>query len=90
MGERMMKFSKKMVLSFAAVGTLALLGACGKSNDEASGKTEIEFFNQKKEMQSTLDDIVKDFEKENPTIKVEYVGLPNWGPVWTRVFVPKD
>lgn len=46
----------------------------------------IEYFNQKKEMTKTLEEITRDFEKENPKIKVKVVNVPNAGEVLkTRV-----
>lgn len=78
-----MKFSKLCVLGAALVGSIGLLAACGNSGDSksGSGKTEIEFFSQKKEMQATLDEIIKDFEKENPDIKVKFTNVPDAGTV---------
>lgn len=76
-----MKFSKKIVLACTVLGATTLLAACGNSGEESSGKTEIEFFNQKKEMQGTLDEIIKDFEKENPDIDVKFTNVPDAGTV---------
>lgn len=78
-----MKFSKLCVLGAALFGSIGLLAACGNNGESKSsgGKTEIEFFSQKKEMQATLDEIIKDFEKENPDIKVKFTNVPDAGTV---------
>ena len=55
--------------------------ACGKNQEDASGKVEIEFFNQKKEMTQTIQEIAKDFEAKNPDIHVKVVDVPNAGEV---------
>ncbi len=73
-----MKSFKKIVSACVVLGSVALLGACGGGGDKASsGKTEIEFFNQKKEMQATLDEIIKDFEAANPDISVKFTNVPD-------------
>ena len=73
-----MKGFKKIVSACVVLGSVALLGACGGGGDKASsGKTEIEFFNQKKEMQATLDEIIKDFEAANPDISVKFTNVPD-------------
>ena len=66
-----MKVAKKLLVGVSLVSAVGLLAACGNSSKSSNGgKTkEIEFFSQKKEMQPTLQKIIKDFEKENPDIK---------------------
>ena len=71
-----MKINKKMTYAMAMFGVTLLLGACGNGNSADDGKTEIEFFSQKKEMQATLQEIIDDFEKENPDIKVKFTNVP--------------
>ena len=80
-----MKFIKKMLFAGTILGAATLLAACGGGGDKASGgdsgKTEIEFFNQKREMQPTLDEIIKDFEAANPDITVKFTNVPDAGTV---------
>ena len=81
-----MKWYKKM--SLAAITGLSLLGlsACSSQGESTDGKVTIEYFNQKGEMVDTLREIAKDFEKENPTVHVKVVNVPNAGEVLkTRV-----
>ena len=76
-----MKWSKKIILACIALGATISLTACGKNQEDASGKVEIEFFNQKKEMTQTIQEIAKDFEAKNPDIHVKVVDVPNAGEV---------
>lgn len=70
----------KTFLKSVSVGAFAsLLVACGNSN--SSEKIEIEYFSQKPEMQATLQEIINDFEKENPTIEVKLSNVPDAGTV---------
>ena len=81
-----MKWYKKM--SLAAITGLSLLGlsACSSQGESTDGKVTIEYFNQKGEMVDTLREIAKDFEKENPSVHVKVVNVPNAGEVLkTRV-----
>lgn len=82
----MMKWWKTLVMTAALITTAGSLAACGHEKKNANGKIEIEFFNQKKEMSGTLTKIAKNFEKENPNIKVNVVSVPDAGNVLkTRV-----
>ncbi|HFU4393129.1 TPA: ABC transporter substrate-binding protein, partial [Streptococcus suis] len=47
----------------------------------SSDKVEIEYFSQKPEMQATLQEMIDDFEKENPTIDVKFSNVPDAGTV---------
>ncbi|MEB5584348.1 hypothetical protein [Enterococcus faecium] len=47
-----MKWSKKIILACIALGATISLTACGKNQEDASGKVEIEFFNQKRKTHS--------------------------------------
>ncbi|MGO2083023.1 ABC transporter substrate-binding protein [Vagococcus sp.] len=79
-----MKFRKLLISSALVVSLIGGLAACGSkktSESGKSGKTEIEFFSQKKEMQGTLSEVIKDFEKENPDIKVKFTNVPDAGTV---------
>ncbi|EGP5189591.1 TPA: extracellular solute-binding protein [Enterococcus faecium] len=76
-----MKWSKKIILACIALGATISLTACGKNQEDARGKVEIEFFNQKKEMTQTIQEIAKDFEAKNPDIHVKVVDVPNAGEV---------
>jgi len=72
---------KKVVLSCSALILATTLAACGNGGEDTSGKTEIEFFSQKKEMQGPLSEIIEDFEKENSDIKVKFTNVPDAGTV---------
>lgn len=72
---------KKAALIGAAIVTAVSLSACGKQDSNSGKKVTIEYFNQKKEMSSTLKSIIKDFEKKNPDIHVKEVDVPNAGTV---------
>lgn len=73
---------KTFLKAASVVAFASLLVACGNSQSGGSGdKVEIEFFSQKGEMKSTLDEIVKDFEKENPEIDVKLTSVPDAGTV---------
>lgn len=76
-----MKWYKKLTL--AGLATLAVVGlaACQKKDQSADGKVTIEYFNQKTEMTDTLQEMVKDFEKENPNIHVKLTTVPSAGIV---------
>ena len=76
-----MKWYKKLAL--AGLATLAVVGlaACQKKDQSADGKVTIEYFNQKTEMTATLQEMVKDFEKENPNIHVKLTTVPSAGIV---------
>ncbi|HEP1810948.1 TPA: extracellular solute-binding protein [Streptococcus suis] len=70
----------KTFLKCASVCAFAsFLVACG--NASSSDKVEIEYFSQKPEMQATLQEIIDDFEKENPTIDVKFSNVPDAGTV---------
>lgn len=74
--------TKKVFGTMAVVTTLALsLIGCGSASSSASDVTEIEFFSQKKEMQTTLNEIIKDFEALHPEIKVKFTNVPDPGVV---------
>lgn len=81
-----MKMSKKMIVASLAIGATTLLAACGGGNESNGDQTVVEFFNQKVEMQSTLSEIISDFEAENPDIKINFTNVPDAGTVLrTRV-----
>ena len=77
----MKKWMKWTVATLSIGFTVGALGACGKENAKNDGKTTIEFFSQKKEMKDTLEEIISDFEKENPDIKVKLTNVPDAGTV---------
>ncbi|WP_153055664.1 extracellular solute-binding protein, partial [Streptococcus suis] len=71
----------KTFLKCASVCAFAsFLVACGNASG-GSDKVEIEYFSQKPEMQATLQEIIDDFEKENPTIDVKFSNVPDAGTV---------
>ncbi|MEY8462173.1 extracellular solute-binding protein [Streptococcus merionis] len=66
----------KKFLKGISIGAFAsLLVACG--NSSSSDAVELEYFSQKPEMQETLREIIKDFEKENPEIKIKFSSVPD-------------
>lgn len=77
-----MKWFKKLrYLSIASASMLAL-AACGNTEETSTnGKTVIEFFNQKKEMEGTIEEIIQDFEKLHPDIDVQMTSVPDAGTV---------
>lgn len=81
LGGVIMKGKGKWITAAVCGVSLLVLAACGGGKDTASGKTEIEFFSQKKEMQPTLQEIINDFEKANPDIKVKFTNVPDAGTV---------
>ncbi len=70
---------KKFLKGAAVCAVAALLAACGSSS--GSDTVEIEFFSQKPEMQQTLQEIITDFEKENPEITIKFTNVPDPGTV---------
>lgn len=78
--------NKTMKLGMVGLVASSLVLAAGCSGGSDSDKTEIEFFSQKVEMKGTLDEIIADFEKENPDIDVKLTSVSNAGTVLkTRV-----
>lgn len=77
-----MKWFKKLrYLGIASASVLAL-AACGNTEETSTnGKTVIEFFNQKKEMEGTIEEIIQDFEKLHPDIDVQMTSVPDAGTV---------
>lgn len=77
-----MKWFKKLrYLVIASVSVLAL-AACGNTEETSTnGKTVIEFFNQKTEMEGTIEEIIQDFEKLHPDIDVQMTSVPDAGTV---------
>lgn len=70
----------KTVLKGATVCAFAtFLAACGSASN--SDYTEIEFFSQKPEMQQVLQEMITDFEEENPDIKVTFTNVPDPGTI---------
>lgn len=79
-----MKNNKRFIIRRMVFFLIVLINLTSCSNKEeksADGRVVIEFFNQKKEMVDTLEEIVKDFEKENPDIKVNMTSVPDAGTV---------
>lgn len=76
-----MKIKTKTILKCATIGAFStLLVACGNGGSNSKA-VEIEFFSQKPEMKATLQEMVGDFEKENPNIKVKFTSVPDSGTV---------
>lgn len=77
----MERFKKLRYLGIASASVLAL-AACGNTEETSTNdKTVIEFFNQKKEMEGTLEEIIQDFEKSHPDIDVQMTSVPDAGTV---------
>lgn len=77
----MKTFKKLRYLVIASASVLAF-AACGNTEETSTnGKTVIEFFNQKKEMEGTLEEIIQDFEKSHPDIDVQMTSVPDAGTV---------
>ena len=77
-----MKWYQKLgILGLLSVAGLSLAACHKSSSDSNTGKVTIEYFNQKKEMDRTLREIIKDFEKENPDIHVKMTSVPAAGTV---------
>ncbi|WAT25421.1 extracellular solute-binding protein [Aerococcus urinaeequi] len=75
------RFKKLRYLGIASASVLAL-AACGNTEETSTNdKTVIEFFNQKKEMEGTLEEIIQDFEKSHPDIDVQMTSVPDAGTV---------
>ncbi|MFV8784698.1 extracellular solute-binding protein [Aerococcus urinaeequi] len=77
----MKTFKKLRYLVIASASVLAF-AACGNTEETSTnGKTVIEFFNQKKEMEGTIEEIIQDFEKLHPDIDVQMTSVPDAGTV---------
>lgn len=77
----MKTFKKLRYLGIASASVLAL-AACGNTEETSTnGKTVLEFYNQKKEMEGTLEEIIQDFEKSHPDIDVQMTSVPDAGTV---------
>lgn len=77
----MRKWSKWVITGLSMVTLVSTMAACGNKEEADDGKTTIEFFSQKKEMKGTLEEIIADFEKENPEINVKLTNVPDPGTV---------
>lgn len=77
-----MKTFKKLRYLVIATASVLALAACGNTEETSTnGKTVIEFFNQKKEMEGTIEEIIQDFEKLHPDIDVQMTSVPDAGTV---------
>lgn len=77
----MKTFKKLRYLGIASASVLAL-AACGNTEETSTnGKTVLEFYNQKKEMEGTLEEIIQDFERLHPDIDVQMTSVPDAGTV---------
>lgn len=81
-----MKNKKNWIITMLVM--MLVISGCGsKAADEGTGSGDkqaaedaqvtIELFNQKAEIKDYLDQIIKDFEAENPNIKVKHVQVPD-------------
>lgn len=71
---------KTFLKAASLVAFASTLVACGNASG-SSDKVEIEFFSQKPEMKATLEEIIDDFEKENPDIAINFQNVPDAGTV---------
>lgn len=71
--------SRKALAVAACAGMGLALTACGSSSGSEDGVVEIDFWDTQATpaRTSTLEQIIEDFEAENPDIRVNYVGLPS-------------
>lgn len=77
-----MKTFKKLRYLVIASASVLSLAACGNTEETSTnGKTVIEFFNQKKEMEGTIEEIIQDFEELHPDIDVQMTSVPDAGTV---------
>lgn len=67
---------------------LIVLGACGQDKDD--GRKTIELFNNKSENQLVYKKIIKDFEAENPDVRVVFTSPPDAGTVLRTRLVKND
>jgi raffinose/stachyose/melibiose transport system substrate-binding protein len=74
-----MKNTLKTIIGGAVVLSLSasLLAGCSSSGKNSDGKTHIEFFSSKTENASTYKEIIKEFEKQNPKIAVDFTSPPD-------------
>lgn len=86
----MRKWSKWVITGLSMVTLVSTMAACGNKEEADDGKTTIEFFSQKKEMKGTLEEIIADFEKENPEINVKLTNVPDPGTVLKTRIASKD
>jgi len=76
-----MKF-KSLLKAATTVAFASVLVACGSSSSGGgSASNELEFFNQKPEMQATLQEIVDDYNKSQDEVKVKLTSVPDAGTV---------
>lgn len=71
--------SRKALAVVACAGMGLALAACGSSSGSEDGVVEIDFWDTQATpaRTSTLEQIIEDFEADNPNIRVNYVGLPS-------------
>ncbi|MBV7391424.1 sugar ABC transporter substrate-binding protein [Enterococcus sp. ALS3] len=78
---------KKILLGMASVLALGLLAACGGSDNSSSGSGDevtINYGLWDKQQAPVYEEIAKDFEKENPNIKIKFQVTP-WAQYWTKL-----
>ncbi|PZE22279.1 ABC transporter substrate-binding protein [Paenibacillus xerothermodurans] len=87
----------KRVVSFLLAGSLALAAGCsgdggggGDSGNSADGVVKLEYFQQKKEVVETVNNIIKKFEEKHPNIKIEQNNVPNAGNVFNMRLSTQD
>lgn len=68
--------------SWLKLGTTAALAVClAACGSKSTSKVELEYFSQKPEMAKTLQEMIKDFEKENPDVHIKFTNVPDPGTV---------
>ena len=72
---RVTKHTVRMVAAFAAVATMLPLAACGSGSETTSdGKVKLSWYTN--ENATLMDPVVKEFEKENPDIALDFTSTP--------------
>src|SRR5699024_591703 len=86
----MERFKKLRYLGIASASVLAL-AACGNTEETSTNdKTVIEFFNQKKEMEGSLEEIIQDMEKSHPDIVLQMTRLTDASTVLKTRILSSD
>jgi raffinose/stachyose/melibiose transport system substrate-binding protein len=80
----------RFVATSAALLVVTFLASCGDSDDEASGRTEVEFFQFKGEAVTTFDTLIEQFEADHPDIDIVQNNVPNADAVLRTRLVKND
>ncbi|KPU26923.1 ABC transporter substrate-binding protein [Caloranaerobacter sp. TR13] len=77
------KFKKLMCMMLTLIVVASVFTGCSQSSDVSGkdGKIELELFSNKSESKTTLENFIKEFEKENPNIHIVVNVPPEAGTV---------